>query len=179
MGLNLVDAQTSNHVYASTTRFTIQRTDPVTSKNWNLALERVQSQIELPIYIKFLHDAHESIRSGNIQRAVVELALCCEIYLRYSVFKLIPPDLLEDFVIFIEEANINQYLNRFFKNSLSPEDKPKFNPLKRALSSLFNRRNKYMHMGKIDDITSERYDRYLKSVKDLLEIKLSHRSQEN
>lgn len=171
-GTYLIDPNTSNRVYSSTGRITVQRTNPVTDEDWRMALNRVQTQTELPMYIKFLHDAHVSMQSGNIHRATVELALCSENFLRYSVFELIPENLMGDFVEFIEEANINQYLNRFFKNSLAQDDKAKFNPLKKELSSLFNRRNKYMHMGKMEDITLERYERYLKAVKELLQIKL-------
>jgi hypothetical protein len=178
-GTYLIDPHTNNRVYSSTNRITVQRTTLVTDENWRLTLNRVQNQTELPMYIKFLHDAHVSMRSGNIHRATVELALCSENYLRYSVFELIPQNLMDDFVQFIEEANINQYLNRFFKNALGEEDKVKFNPLKKELSSLFNRRNKYMHMGKMEDITSERYERYLKAVKELLQIKLVNGVQGN
>ena len=173
-GTYLIDSKTGNRVFSSTRSINIQITAPVTEQEWQLTLNRVQSNTKLPMYMKFLHDSYDSAHAGNIQRATVELALCAENYLRYSVFELIPESLHSDFILFIEEANINQYLNRFFKNSLSKEDGMKFKKIKQNLSSLFDKRNKYMHMGKMDSINVEKYQRYLKAVNELLVIKLQN-----
>jgi len=169
---DLIDPNTSKRLYSSTGRISIKSSKAVTTEELNLTLNRVQKQDELPMHIKFLHDAKESIQFGNIHRATVELALCSENFLRYSVFDLIPKDLNSDFVTFIEEANINQYLNRFFKNAIPSKDAKNFKSIKQEISSLFSRRNNYMHMGKMKDLTPERYEKYLNAVEDLLQIKL-------
>lgn len=169
-GTHLVDKETCNRIYIASTCIRVSLTKAVTDDEWDLSQNRVTDGIQLPMHIGFYHDAKESMRLNCPERAIVELALACENYLRYSVFTLLPKTLREDFVEFVEEANINQFLNRFFKKSIAPENVSEFNKIKKEVSSLFDRRNKYMHMGKAKELTRERFQRYVNATESLFEM---------
>lgn len=79
----------------------------------------------------------------------------------------------KNFVTYIEEANISQYLNKFFDDIVEDKDRSKFKKLKKEISSLISKRNSYMHMGNMNDATLKNCRRYLSAVKDLFDIEKS------
>lgn len=173
-GTYLINESTENRVYCGTQVIVIPKDYLVTYIQWELTQTRLSKNLQLPMYIKFIHDAQSSIKIGNCERAIVELALACENYLRYSVFDYLPSGLQKEFVEYIEEANINQYLNRFFNNIVEEKDKTKFKKIKKDISSLISRRNSYMHMGTMKDAHSDNFNRYLSAVENLILIEKSN-----
>nr|OEE29953.1 hypothetical protein OAM_00775 [Vibrio cyclitrophicus ZF14] len=177
----LVSGDISKRIYSSTSTIQVLSKAPVSVAQWYKVQQKVTNETVFPMYIKFMFDAQESMRLNSAERAIVELALACENYLRYSVFSLLPDSLRQDFVEYIEEANINQYLNRFFKNSFDSAylKNVKFKDLKSDISSLLSKRNKYMHMGKMDGANKESYVRYLKATNHLFTLKIENTVQGN
>lgn len=177
----LVSGNIEKRIYSSVDTITIMLTEPLGIALWMILQKKVSSNIEFPMYMKFMFDAKESMRLNYPERAIVELALSCENYLRYSVFKLLPENLRDDFVEYIEEANINQFLNRFFKNSFDESylKATNFTKLKKEISSLLNKRNKYMHMGNMEDATQKRFSRYLKALNELFLLKIEYKIHNN
>lgn len=178
---HLVSGDMNKRIYLSNPVIQVTLKAPVSVAQWYKVQQKVTNEMDFPMYVKFMFDAQESMRLNYVERAIVELALACENYLRYSVFSLLPDSLRQDFVEYIEEANINQYLNRFFKNSFDNTylKSVKFKDLKSDISSLLSKRNKYMHMGKMDGATTENFVRYLKSTQHLFTLKIENVAQGN
>ncbi|WP_337913844.1 hypothetical protein [Vibrio cholerae] len=177
----LVSGDISKRVYSSVPTRQIILKSPVSVVQWYKVQQKVTNEMVFPMHVKFMFDAQESMRLNFAERAIVELALACENYLRYSVFSLLPDSLRQDFVEYIEEANINQYLNRFFKNSFDGAylKNVKFNDLKSDISSLLSKRNQYMHMGKMDGANKENFVRYLKTTNHLFTLRIEDVIQSN
>jgi hypothetical protein len=124
------------------------------------------------MYLRFLHDAEASIRHGYHEKAILELAMACEIYLRYSVSRFIPVGTPKELATYIEEANINQYISKFFKSLIPNERLGDYKRLAKDLSSLMSRRNTYVHMGHMDGANLDHCRRYTKAAKSLFAIRL-------
>ncbi|MBA3756002.1 MAG: hypothetical protein H0X02_07165, partial [Nitrosomonas sp.] len=114
-GIYLQDMKTGNSVFNLHDPIFISLTPVVTVAQWKLIQERLAKSIELPMHIKFKFDAQESMRIGNYERAIIELALACEIYVRRSYSDYLPKKQLHGEVIkHIEKASISHYLKHFF-----------------------------------------------------------------
>lgn len=173
-GIYLQDMQTGNNVFNLHDPILISLTPVVTEAEWKLTQDRLASNIELPMYMKFKFDAQEWMRIGNYERAIIELALACEIYVRYSFFDYLPKDQLYDEVIkYIERANISLYLQHFFKKIIVDKERTKFTEVKNVILKLMEERNSYMHMGFMKHATPEMSKKYLSAVEDLFAIQKS------
>lgn len=142
----------------------------VTFEQWKFTQHKLTKELKLPMHIRFKFDAQESLKTENYERAIIEFAMSCEIYIRHSYFDYLPKDQLHDELIkYIESANINQFLTKFFKRIL--KDESEYNrALREDLDSLMAHRNQYVHMGVMTDATRERCDRYLNAVEKLFAI---------
>jgi hypothetical protein len=92
-------------------------------------------------------------------------------FLRFSVLQSLPTDLNSKLSVYIEAANISQYINHFFPDIIDEAAKEQFKKLKSDLHSLTNRRNDLVHMGKDDGIDEKLCLRFLKVTQDLLSIR--------
>jgi uncharacterized protein (UPF0332 family) len=173
-GIYIVDDSTDHRVWGCTQVIVVKREYEVSTEHWNTAQAHLSNNAELPMHIRFLHDADTSIENQLYEKAILELALSCEIYLRYSVFKTIPDTLSAELHAYIEEANINQYVGRFFKSLVDTSAESDYKRLTKELSSLISRRNSYVHMGVMDDANQDRCIRYSTAVKKLFSVTLKN-----
>lgn len=175
----VVDSSTNHRVWGCGPMFTVYRELEVTKEHWEIAETHLTNGDILPMHIRFLHDAETSTRNGHYEKSILELAMACEIYLRYSVFNFIPDTTPKEFVTYIEEANINKYVERFFKSLVRSENLKDYNRLTTDISSLMSRRNSYVHMGRMDGADQERCCRYINAAKLLFTISLSNGPNQN
>ncbi|MCB9422123.1 MAG: hypothetical protein H6667_20140 [Ardenticatenaceae bacterium] len=149
----------------------IRSVKAITLEEWN-EIESVLSQgIDSPIYHDLKHDGKVHLMSGDLYRAVVDLAVACETYMRFSFLKKLSQELNPTLLTFIEEANISQYLNKFFPSILDDYDKKRFKEIKSDLHKLFNSRNKVVHMGEIHGLTEATCRKFAEVTDELLSIK--------
>ncbi len=126
------------------------------------------------MYMKLKFDAQESMEIGNYERAIIELAMACEIYVKRSHSIYLPRDQLDEEVIkYIQKASISLYLKFFFKKIIIEKEKPKFEKVKDMILKLMEDRNSYMHRGVIENVTLEKSKNYLSAVEDLFNIEKS------
>ncbi len=92
--------------------------------------------------------------------------------MRAIVIDRLPVALDSRLVAYIEEANISQYINRFVPESLGEEAKKKFKGLKSELFSLFERRNKLMHLGSNEGIDKSSCNRFISVTKKLTSLQV-------
>ena len=166
------DAKTNHRIWAGALSFSMGFGFEITKEHWQKAEQCLKRKEVLPMHLRFLHDAQHSASNGQYEKSILELAMACEIFIRYSVFDLIPDVVPKEFVEYIEEANINKYTNNFFKKHVPTSLNLNYKKISKDISSLMSRRNSYVHMGYMDGADRDHCSRYTSSVKELFKIKL-------
>jgi hypothetical protein len=167
----IFEAASDHHVWAGESTFLVTETKPVTKDHWMLAESRLKSGDAIPMHIQFIINAEQSARNSFYEKAIIETAMACETYLRYTVLGYMPKKLQQDIVGYIESANINQYSSHFFKNLVATESEKEYSKLRKDIDSLISKRNSYLHMGKYDSHNTNCY-RYIDSIKKLFDLTL-------
>jgi len=140
------------------------------------AWSEIQSDLEkgtsLPIYFQFLIDANHALEDNRLKSCVIDLAMACETYLRFSVFDVLE-DCPEDVKSNMELASINAFSNGYFRNRVIPSHKTKYEKLKKDhLGSLFDARNKLVHMGEVKRVSRKNCERFINATNELFSINL-------
>ena len=171
-GARILESSSNKCVWIGTVWFLADLYDAMDCEQWEVAQVRLVNGRSIPLHLHFLHLARQSFRNGEFEKSILETALSCEVYIRYSVFEFMPEDLSEEMTAYIEEANINQYVSRFF-HSLVPNDQlSAYKKLKKDINSLMSKRNSYVHMGSMNGATPENCKRFIRCAKELSQILL-------
>lgn len=137
---------------------------------WIEVEQALQQGLEAPIYIEYKHDGEQNIKIGDLNRGIVDLAISCETYLRLKVSRSLPRELERSIVGYIENTNIQRYIDHFFPSILSATQKGRYQELKPELHRLFNHRNEIVHEGKTLEIDFGTCMGYLQLTKELLKL---------
>jgi len=174
----IMDAPTNKRVWIGpiTLKSTIYRSW-VEDKHWRIAADHLKLGDELPLHLRFLHDAEASVSSEHYKKSILESAMACEVYLRYSVFEFIPKDTPQELKTYIQEANINQYASKFFKSLVPESHQKQYKKLLQEISSLMSRRNSYVHMGYMEGADRENCHRFTHAMKTLFNIELQQNAE--
>lgn len=143
------------------------------SEEWGIASAMLREGKEIPSHIALLQDAQEYCRRRDYRRSMIDIAIACEIFLRSSVLSALPKGISPTIMTSIESMNISQFVSKFFPDLLNADMKSKFKSLKEELTSLFDARNKIMHMDNNDRSTSEQCKRFLILADKLFDLKLN------
>jgi hypothetical protein len=157
-------------VWAGSHIIRVSKTDPVTQDAWESAQAALAISSDVPIHLRFFDDAQESWGRHEYRRSIIELAIACEVFMRTPVLRSLPSDLDPGIREMVELANINQYVNKFFPNLLSEEGRVSLKKLTKELSSLFNARNKIMHMAEEDRASAANCSRFSSVAETLFDI---------
>ena len=137
---------------------------------WSEIQRKLSKGSQPPIYVEFKHDAEEHIKLGDYGRSLVDMAIACETFLRFTVLQRLPEELDSKLSSYIEEANISQYINNFFPEVIDEVTDRQFKKLKSDLFSLFERRNNLVHMGKDNGIDEKLCLKFFKVTQKLLSM---------
>lgn len=111
----------------------------VTLSHWTDAHGRLCRGEKSPIHIELLHDAlHFTRNLGDHRRAIVDMAVACETYLRTRVLESLPSGVLPEVEAYVEDANISQFVSRFFPALLHGDDAKAYKKIKDELLSLIS-----------------------------------------
>jgi len=165
----LRDTESKCYVWSISGITEILMTTEITATGWAHAQTSLQAREEVPVYILLLDDARENLNRHDYRRSIIDLAIACEVFMRMMVLRAIPENLDADMRAMIEGANINQYLKKFLPNLLTEDRKSSFRKLANDLGSLFDLRNKIMHMADSDRATKENCVRFIKATATLFE----------
>ncbi|CAE6803307.1 hypothetical protein R75461_05293 [Paraburkholderia nemoris] len=167
----LLDAESKQIVWSIAGQIRIVSHREVTTTGWADTQASLQACEEVPVYILLLNDAREYFLRHEYRRAIIDLAIACEVFMRTIVLRTLPKNLDADMRAMIEEANINQYRKKFLPNLLTKEGQVALKKLNEAhLNSLFDARNKIMHVAKDDRATNENCTRFIKATATLFEM---------
>lgn len=175
----LMNSGTNQRVWASSQTFVVHAQSEITKEDWKDSEAHLKNGDTLPLHLRFFHDAKASTRNGQYEKAIIELAMACEIYLRYQVFEFIPESTPEEVKTYIEEANINKYISQFFKSLISKSQSANYKKVAKDISSLMSRRNSYVHMGKLQDADETLCQRFINTAEALFKINLQAEQDES
>lgn len=157
----LKEIETGKDIWIGSSCFAVQGYKVIKCDEWNEIQDCLKSALNIPVYISLKHDAELSMSHNDHARSIVELAMACELFVRFMVLGKLPKNLGESLTEAIEELNINQYVTKHFR-SLVPRDNIKeYGKLSKELSSLFSKRNKIVHMGENTGANAENCERFL------------------
>jgi len=168
----LMDSSTNHRVWGNGHKIDVHIESEITKADWDNADKHLINGDSLPLHLRFLHDAKASTRNGQYEKAIIELAMACEIFLRYQVFDFIPESTPEELKKYIEEANINKYVSQFFNSLVLGSQRSTYKKVAKDISSLMSRRNSYVHMGELHDADDGLCRRFIKTAEELFKISL-------
>jgi hypothetical protein len=144
---------------------------PITSEIWQAAEFALVNQQIPPVYIELMFDAIEHIELADYQRALVDMAVACETYLRKIVADSIPAGMSDRITEYIDDANIRNVLTKFVPDLINEEQQKNLKSISSTLHQLFDKRNDILHSGRIEPPTKTECDRYLETTKTLLNLR--------
>jgi hypothetical protein len=169
----LYTVDTEKAVWASMVVINFGASHKTTLEEWEASEVALKNNEKVPEHIILLQDAQENHQRLDYRRSLIDIAIACEIYLRFKVLSSMPEDLLPSLRVVIESMNINQYATKFFPEILDPDGKATYKSLIKELGSLFDVRNKIMHMHNNDRATSEQCVRFIELAKNLFQLDLN------
>jgi hypothetical protein len=144
--------------------------EPITSLQWHEVEEALKLGQQPPIYIDLMFDGIEQFKLGDLQRSVVDLAVACEAFMRARVMQNLPSGITAPVLKYIDEAPIQQVLDKFFKETWSDEQNRSLRSIRSTLHQLFTARNDILHSGHKEDLTSVDCKKYIEATKKLIAI---------
>lgn len=157
----LEDRESKKTIWVQTALITVQGSKKINLEEWNDIQNQLTLSKSIPIYVSLKHDAEASMKHGDYARSIVELAMACEVFMRFMVIDRLPNELKQNLVEAIEELNINQYVTKHFKSLIPEANLKEYGPLSKELSSLFSKRNKIVHIGKNEGTDRENCIRFI------------------
>ncbi len=157
----LEELETGKDVWIGRACYSVQGYKVITPANWGDIQDHLSSSINVPVYVSLKHDAELSMSHGDYVRSIVELAMACEVFMRFMVLDRLPKELGGTLSEAIEELNINQYVTKHFRALVPADNLKEYGKLSGELSSLFSKRNKIVHMGKDTGADAENCKRFL------------------
>ena len=150
---------------------TLQRLAVLDHIVWDEIEQTLQSGDEPPLSFDMMFDAIEYLRTGELQRAVVDMAVACEIFIRKLVMQGLPETLIHGLKTYIDEANIRTVITRFLREILSEDELKTLRGINSHLHKLFDSRNQILHSGTADNLTLEACNQYLAVTRSLIDIR--------
>jgi len=164
----LVDRATGKEVWILGQTIVVEGYRTITEAVWDKISQLACAKETPPIYSILYGDALDCIDDADYRRALVDLSVSCEVFLRSRVIASLPPSTSEQVSRLIEEANINQLVAHLFPALLDQEAGERYKKrIKGDLSSLFASRNKLMHVAELHGATLESCRRYADAAQQL------------
>ena len=123
---------------------------------------------ESPLYFNTFFDGIEHKKIGDFQRAVVDFAVACEVFMRTKVMNKIPLELMSSMKDYIDEANIRIVLTKFFPNLLSAGGQLEYKKILSNLHQLFDNRNQILHSGNLPGLSEQQIKKFQESTNHLI-----------
>jgi hypothetical protein len=167
----LLDAATEKEVWVHSQTIVVEGYRTITDAVWEKVSQLALAGESPPIYSILYGDALDCIDEADYRRALVDLSVACEVFLRSRVIASLPLGTSDQVSRLIEEANINQLVAHLFPALLDQGAGERYKKkIKEELSSLFARRNKLMHVAELHGATLENCRRYASSARELFNL---------
>jgi hypothetical protein len=169
----LKDRESDKRIYATTQSFVLGIDAEVTEQQWNEVQKILNQNLQVPIHTALFHDALWTFEQGDFRRAIIDLCVSVETYLRKSVWSRLPTAIDSGIRVEIEKIAIYKYLDKFFPNQLQPNERKNYETgIKKSLKSLFEIRNEIMHQDDTSQVNREKCQELISVVRKLYELPL-------
>ena len=169
-GTYLLANDTREHIWGKNDGYVIYREPTVTADQWESARNALEGCINPPLHIDLLFDGIEHQKVGDLRRAIIDLAVACEIYLRTLVSRSLPSGIKPGVFEHIDGANIRRVLTKFMPEILDEGGNRLLKKIASTLHSLFDLRNEILHTGKQIGITQDDCQNYIETIRKLFLI---------
>lgn len=170
-GTYLIDSTSQREFWVHHQPIVIAGYRSITEDIWTKVSQLASAGHEPPVYSMLLSDALACIDENDFRRALVDLSVACEVFLRSRVIDSLPAGSSNQIIRLIEEVNVNQLITHLFPALLDQAAADRYKKtVKENLSSMFASRNKLMHVAEFGGATSEKCRLYSKAVRELFKF---------
>lgn len=166
----LCAVQPDKRVWGAPTFITAERTHLTTKSEWEAAAEALKILKIIPPHISLLQVGQEYHYLRDYRRSIIDVAIACEVFLRSRVVSSLPIGIAPAIRSTIEAVNISQFISKYFPDLLTPLGKIKFKKISKNLTSLFDARNKIMHMDNNERCSSAQCVKFIDLAEKLFEL---------
>ena len=166
----LHEVSSNRKVWIGSMGISIPGTRALTSPNWRTAAGRLRGGAKAEAYLTILHEAEEYLERGEYRRALIDMAVAAELYIRAACMSRLPATLSSYLVKKIDRIGITEFSEQVFPGILTEEDLKKFNTIKSSLREMFEARNQVMHMADYGVANEPLCRKFLASVKLLVTL---------
>jgi len=144
----LAEHRSGTRVWGASTAIVIHSLHRVSEDDWQKAQALLLAGKQIPIHLAQKQDAEMLFAHGDYRRCTIDLCIAAETFLRQAVWQSLPSNLDDDVRDYIEQANANRYIDKFFPSLLDVTQRSLYGSnLRPQLKELFRVRNKIMHVG--------------------------------
>ncbi len=170
--VRLHDVHTGKKVWIEPGYASVPATSAVQLDHWLQVESELKKQAIVPTHKSLEFTARHDRDRGDFRKALMDISVSCETYLRASVLRNLPVGLTPSALDQIEKANIAQYVGHLFPDVLAPVELERYRrDFKPELSSLFSLRNDLFHRGASDRVSEGTCDRFLLLAKGLFGLR--------
>lgn len=169
-GIHLITESSGQRIWIWHDAFRSRGATPITPEIWKAAELALLNQLIPPVYTELMFDAIEHMGLGDLQRALVDMAVACETYLRKIIADSLPTGIIDSMTEYIDDANIRKVLTKFVPDLINEKQKRNLKNIKSTLHQLFDKRNDILHSGKVEDLTITECEKYLEATKRLFQL---------
>ncbi len=166
----VIDQASGHRFWASGRVLKVVGTRSITEKQWNDTEQSLALGVNPPIWFDLFFDAGEHLELKDLNRTVVDLAMCCEVYMKHQILVGLPKGLSSSVRKHIERARVRERGYRMFEETLPAALIERFRPLRDSLDALFEARNVVVHQGANPNLTDLACERYLSATKELISL---------
>lgn len=151
--------------------FVAKKSKMVTSEIWKAVASALKTNQNPPVFVDLVMDAEEHLKRGDLQRATVEMAMGCEVFLRKLVAESLPSGLQPSVAAYVDDANIRPVLEKFVQDFLNSEEHDQLKRIKSKLHQLFDLRNSIVHKGQAAALSLGVCEQFLEVSKKLVNLR--------
>src|SRR6478736_1115788 len=137
---------------------------------WREIEAALQNDGRFPVSFDLLFDAEENFELGNLDAAVIQLAVACEVFMKARLHSKLPPGASKSARERIDRSRVRKDNYKIFKGALTPTELGRFNKIEADLDKLFEARNTAAHEGSDTSLTDDDCFTYVNTARDLLLI---------
>jgi len=167
--VNLINRESDEKIWHGPLHYTLPGCAAISRECWNATESLLKNNETSPVYYDLLFDSEAHLNDGEIKRALVEVAMAAEIFIRTIVENRIPEDLNRKIKDYVDRVSIRTVFESFLTEHLdSSQREILFKDDERLRSNilrLFNDRNTIMHSGVIDSLDRGLCSAYISDVK--------------
>lgn len=144
---------------------------PISQEQWLEIGKALQEGLSCPVHFELLYSGQWLLSHHEVRRAVIDLAVACEVYMKNTVLEALPSGTSEAVREYLARANVSTHYKQLFP-AILPEgrENPTWAEIKGDLNDLFDARNALLHDGTHDHLKEADCQPFSQAARKLLAI---------